>query len=210
MISGIDLGDWKNSAKLEEKGLDKNTVIILMGDNGYFLGERQMAGKWLLYDNSVRVPLIIYDPRAKGANESEELALNIDVPSTILDMAHLSQPSEWQGKSLKPIVDDNTNSLQRDTVLIEHIWEFANIPPSEGVRTKDWKYFRYVNDKSFEELYNLKEDPKETINLAKEESHQSVLTALRIKCDEIIIQNSDEYSKGPDELQVVLNKLPWN
>ena len=48
MISGIDLEIGKIRAKLKEKGLDKNTVIILMGDNGYFLGERQFAGKWLL------------------------------------------------------------------------------------------------------------------------------------------------------------------
>ncbi len=65
MIKGIDLEIAKIREKLKEKGMDKNTVIILMGDNGYFLGERQLAGKWLMYDNSVRVPLIVYDPRAK-------------------------------------------------------------------------------------------------------------------------------------------------
>ena len=88
MIAGIDLELGKIRKKLAAKGLDKNTVIILMGDNGYFLGERQFAGKWLMYDNSVRVPLIVYDPSAKRHLDSEELALNIDVPSTILDLAH--------------------------------------------------------------------------------------------------------------------------
>ena len=63
MIAGIDLEIQKIREKLKEKGIEKNTVIILMGDNGYFLGERQLAGKWLLYDNSIRVPLFIYDPR---------------------------------------------------------------------------------------------------------------------------------------------------
>ena len=71
MISGVDLEIKKIREKLAEKGLDKNTVIILMGDNGYFLGERQLAGKWLLYDNSIRVPLIVFDPRAKGRQDSE-------------------------------------------------------------------------------------------------------------------------------------------
>jgi len=208
MISGIDLEIGKIRAKLEEKGLDRNTIIVLMGDNGYFLGERQMAGKWLLYDNSVRVPLIIYDPRVNKSQKSEEMALNIDVPATILDIADVTQPAEWHGKSLMPIVVGEERSLNRDTVLIEHIWEFEHIPPSEGVRTRDWKYFRYVNEKSFEELYNLKENPKETKNLAKEEDYRSVLLALRKKCDVLIDEYSDNYSLAPNGLKVVLNELP--
>ena len=94
MIGGIDLEIAKIRKKLKEKGLDKNTVIILMGDNGYFLGERQLAGKWLMHDNSIRVPLIIYDPRSKGHKEIDEMALNIDVPATILDLAGLEQPAK--------------------------------------------------------------------------------------------------------------------
>ncbi|MGC9353598.1 MAG: sulfatase family protein, partial [Mariniphaga sp.] len=166
MIYGVDLEIAKIRAKLEEKGLDKNTVIILMGDNGYFLGERQLAGKWLMYDNSVRVPLIVYDPRENRHRDVDDMALNIDIPSTILDLAGVPQPESWHGKSLLPVVSGTQKSLDRDTVLIEHLWEFENIPPSEGVRTSEWKYFRYVNDKSWEELYNLKNDPKETENLA--------------------------------------------
>jgi len=208
MISGIDLEIGKIRTKLQEKGLDENTIIILMGDNGYFLGERQLAGKWLLYDNSVRVPLIIYDPRVEQANESEELALNVDIPSTILDMASIEPPVAWQGKSLKPIVNGQAKSLDRDTVLIEHIWEFDNIPPSEGVRTSDWKYFRYVNDKSFEELYDLKNDPEESINLVNDGNHKNVLLALRQKCDELIANHSDRYSIGPGGLEVTLDELP--
>ena len=130
------------------------------------------------------------------------MALNIDVPSTILDLAGLLQPETWHGKSLMPIVRKQTKSLTRDTVLIEHIWEFKNIPPSEGVRTKDWKYFRYVNDKSFEELYNLKEDPQEIINLVADPAYLDKLKSFRNKCDELIDKNSDHYSNGPTNLMV--------
>lgn len=202
MISGIDNEIAKIRVQLKKKGLDKNTVIILMGDNGYFLGERQLAGKWLLYDNSVRVPLIVYDPRVKKHQDSKELALNIDVPSTILDLAGIRPPDSWQGKSLMPIVRKQTKSLARDTVLIEHIWEFKNIAPSEGVRTKNWKYFRYVNDKSFEELYYLKDDPQEINNLAAHPEYLDKLRSFRNKCDELINKNSDDYSDGPTELTV--------
>jgi len=210
MISGIDREIAKIRTELKKKGLDKNTVIILMGDNGYFLGERQLAGKWLLYDNSVRVPLIVFDPRLKKQNDSKEMAMNVDVPSTILDFAGVEAPKAWQGKSLVPLISGKTTSIQRDTVLIEHIWEFENIPPSEGVRTKEWKYFRYVNDKSIEELYNLNTDPQEIDNLAKNDKYTSVLTNLRAKTDELIDRYSDSYSNGPMDLMVEFIRQPEN
>ncbi|WP_205164627.1 MULTISPECIES: sulfatase [Arenibacter] len=200
MISGIDREIAKIREELRKKGIDKNTVIILMGDNGYFLGERQLAGKWLLYDNSVRVPLIVFDPRLKKQKDSDALALNIDVPSTILDLAGIVQPETWQGKSLMPIANNSMKNFDRDTVLIEHLWEFENIPPSEGIRTKDWKYFRYVNDKSFEELYNLKDDPKEIHNLALDSKYNAKLQSFREKTDKLILELSDDYSKGPSNL----------
>jgi alpha-L-rhamnosidase len=80
-----------------------------------------------------------------------------------------------------PVVTGQQKSLNRDTILIEHLWEFENIPPSEGVRTAEWKYFRYVNDKSWEALYNLKTDPKETNNLANNPEYKNVLENLRNK-----------------------------
>ncbi|MDT7830525.1 sulfatase-like hydrolase/transferase [Pricia sp. S334] len=208
MISGIDREIAKIRAELKKKGLDQNTVIILMGDNGYFLGERQLAGKWLMYDNSVRVPLIVYDPRLGNQEDSDALALNVDVPSTILDLAGLQPPETWQGKSLMPLVSKKVKNLERDTVLIEHLWEFEHIPPSEGVRTQDWKYFRYVNDQSIEELYDLREDPQETENLASDERYRDKLKAFRQKTDELIYRYSDAYSNGPENLLIEFIRQP--
>ncbi len=208
MIAGVDLEIAKIRKQLVEKGLDKNTIIILMGDNGYFLGERQLAGKWLMYDNSIRVPLIVYDPRNLKHQDIDEMALNIDVPATILDLANVKQPPTWQGKSLMPIVNAQTKILNRDTILIEHLWEFAEIPPSEGVRTSDWKYFRYVNNKSEEELYDLKKDPKETTNLANNKKYRTQLLNLRAKCDAMIEEKSDASTAAPTSLTVETIRKP--
>ena len=207
MISGVDLEIGKIREKLAEKGLDKNTVIILMGDNGYFLGERQFAGKWLLYDNSIRVPLIIFDPRTEHQDIDVQVQ-NVDVPSTILDLAGIEAPSSWQGMSLLPLVQKEKSSLGRDTVLIEHIWEFQHIPPSEGVRTQEWKYFRYVNDKSVEELYHLVKDPKEINNLASDPAYREVLEKMRKSCDGLILKNSDPYSLPPGNLSLEFIREP--
>ena len=202
MIYGIDLEIAKIREKLKEKGLDENTVIIFMGDNGYFLGERQFAGKWLMYDNSVRVPLIIYDPLANKHLDTKEMGLNIDIPATILDYAGIEIPEIYQGKSLVPLVRGEEKTLQRDTILIEHLWEFEHIPPSEGVRTNEWKYMRYVNDKSSDELYNLKDDPKEINNLVSKPEYAEVLKKLRNKLEELTQKYADPYSGIPTGLTV--------
>ncbi|WP_298495833.1 sulfatase [uncultured Algibacter sp.] len=194
MLAGIDNEIAKIRTKLEAKGIADNTVIVLMGDNGFFLGERQISGKWLMYDNSLKVPLIIYDPRNKQHKDVDAMALNIDIPSTILDFANVEAPASWHGKSLKPFIDEKQVNLERDTVLIEHLWDFKNIAPSEGVRTKDWKYFRYVDNKSIEELYNLKDDPRETNNLVNDKQYKDVLNNLRAKCENLIEKYKDPYA----------------
>jgi arylsulfatase A-like enzyme len=185
MISGIDLEIGKIRRFLETRGMDKNTIIILMGDNGYFLGERQLAGKWLMYDNSLRVPLIIYDPRSQNHYDIEDMALNIDVPSTIFEFAGLEVPSAWQGKSLAGYTKGRSPAKDRQEFLCEHLWEVDIIPPSEGLRTKNWKYFRYRNDMQHEELYDLEQDPWEEHNLADEVEYRAKLEEMRTNCDQL-------------------------
>ncbi len=208
MITEIDSEIAKIRKKLAEKGLDKNTVIIVMGDNGYFLGDRQLADKWMMYDMSIRVPLIVYDPRVKQHKDINEMALNIDVPATIIDFLGIKQPQSWHGKSLRPMVTGEKKTLNRDTLLIEHLWEFDKIPPSEGIRTAQWKYFRYVNDKTTEELYNLKNDPLEVNNLAQNKDYQQVLKNLRTQCEQLIKKYADPYSGVPSGLMVEFIREP--
>ncbi len=213
MIAGIDNEIAKIRAELEQKGIADNTIIVLMGDNGFFLGERQISGKWLMYDNSIKVPLIVYDPRQDHHEDVDAVALNIDIPSTLLDFAGVAIPETWHGKSLKPLVYAEEKTTARDTILIEHLWDFKNIAASEGVRTKDWKYFRYVKDKTIEELYHLKNDPKETQNLAKDENYKDVLLKLRTKCDALIAHYADRNDLKPEDMSVVTGRtstFSWN
>ncbi len=208
MIHGIDLEIGKIRAKLKQRGLDQNTVIILMGDNGYFLGERQLAGKWLMYDNSVRVPLIVYDPRGPQHHDVTDMALNVDIPCTILDLAGVKRPKAYHGKSLIPLVSGQQNSLSRDTALVEHLWEFENIPPSEGIRTAQWKYFRYVNDNSEEALYNLVDDPQEIRNLAVVKQYRDILVSLRSQCDQMIHKYTSPDTGVPSGMMVEFIREP--
>lgn len=209
MISAVDQEIGRIRTELKKRNLDQNTVIVLMSDNGYFLGERQLADKWLLYDSAIRVPLVIYDPGVRSpVGKIPAMTLNIDIPATILDYAGIRTPGSWQGKSLVPLLTGETQTLLRDTLLFEHLWETKSIPPSEGVRTSDWKYFRYINDKSLEELYYLKGDPMETDNLASDSKYSKVLEAMRNKCDRLIQEYQDSASGLPGELSVDFPGVP--
>ncbi|MFO7853498.1 MAG: sulfatase-like hydrolase/transferase [Bacteroidota bacterium] len=122
MISGYDNVMKRVIAALEKKGLDKNTVIIYSADNGYYMGNRGFAGKWSHYEESLRVPLIIFDPRIpeNSINKlSEKMALNIDIPATILDYAGIQQADIFQGKSLLPLLDGDENNNWREGFVQE-------------------------------------------------------------------------------------------
>ena len=183
MITEIDNEIGQIRQQLKTKGIDDNTIIIVMGDNGYFLGDRQLADKWLMYDVSIRIPLIIYDPRVKKSSSIDEMVLNIDITKTMMDMAGVTAPKNYQGKSLTPLLVNNKAHLNRNAILIEHLWDNPDIPSSEAIRTERWKYFRYRLIKAPEELYDLKNDPLEKNNLASDKKYSTILDRLRKQCE---------------------------
>ena len=186
MIGGVDRELGKIREILTKKGIAENTIIVWMGDNGYFLGERQMAGKWLMYDNSVRVPLIIYDPRVKKHHDVEDMVANVDLAATILDFSGVKSDLKTHGISLVPYVYNGSSKDKRKELMIEHLWDFQPIPPSEGIRTEQWKYFRYRTIKATEELYDLENDPQELNNLASNTKYKIILQNMRDKLDQKI------------------------
>jgi len=190
MIGGVDneLGKIRNL--LKAKGIEDNTIIIWMGDNGYFLGERQMAGKWLMYDNSVRVPLIIFDPRVNRHHDVDDMVANVDLASTILDFAGVDAQLKTHGNSLVPYVKTGQSPFKREELLIEHLWDKESIPASEGIRTEKWKFMRYRNIKAQDELYDLISDPEELNNLAGDTDHSNVVLEMREKLDKKIAKYS--------------------
>lgn len=195
MITQVDNEIGKICNLLKDLGISDNTVIILASDNGYFLGERQLADKWLMYDGSIRIPMIIYDPRVKSKIIKDPV-LNIDIPSTILDLASIPQPDYYQGSSLLNYYQQKRKIPKRDAILFEHLWEKKEIPSSEGIRTDRWKYIRYRFIDAPEELYDLKKDPLETNNLIADPKHEKVIKKLRKECDEQIFKYSGKKFSG--------------
>jgi len=181
MISEVDSEIGRIRKILDEQGLADNTVIILMGDNGYFQGERQLAGKWLMYENSLRVPLIIYDPRSDFSGSIRDFGLNIDIAPTILGFAGVPIPASWEGESLADYVLGKRPAKKRKSFTVEHLWEVDIIPASQGTRWGNWKYFRYLDNPEWEELYNLDSDPLEVNNLIDDPKAKKILKKLKKK-----------------------------
>jgi len=188
MISGVDLAIGNLINELKKLELLDSTIIIMIGDNGYFLGERGFAGKWLLHDPSIRVPLIIFDPQ-RGLKRRglvfKQFALNIDIAPTILDLAGVSIPKGMQGSSLLTLFSVEPINWRKD-IFCEHLYNHPKIPQSEGIRTARWKYIRYINHPEFKELYDLQNDIFEEHNLAKNCQYHQKLLELDQRCNQMI------------------------
>lgn len=182
MVSGIDGAIQRFLKQLDEAGLADNTIIVYSADNGYHMGNRGFAGKWSHYEESLRVPLIVYDPRvpeAKRGQVTDALALNLDLPATFLDWAGIEVPSRYQGQSLQPVVAEGKPSDWRTETFHEHFAVRNRIPAFEGLRNEQFKYVRYFDHGNDEFLHDLKKDPDELVNLAKDPKHAEVLKAMR-------------------------------
>ena len=194
-ISGVDKAVGMIYEQLKTQGVADNTVIIYAGDNGYSLNERQLAGKWFGWEEDLRIPLIVFDPRNKAAQgkENKEMALNIDIAPTILDLAGVKAPTSYQGTSLVPLLNNNTDVTWRKEFFFEHMYQPSrvSIPPTVGIRTEQWKYVDfYKND--FQQLYDLKNDPDENVNLANSPEHQTIIQDLSERTDKYIKFYADQ------------------
>ncbi len=177
LITGVDETVGRILKILQERGAANRTVILFSSDNGFYLGERGFAGKWYPHEVSIRVPLLIYDPRLPQplrGQRRQELVLSIDLAPTILELAGLPIPPEMQGRSLLPLLRGEKPSW-REEFYYEHLFEHPKIPKTQGVRTTRYKYFRYLVDPPYEELYDLQKDPHEATNLAQDPAYREVV-----------------------------------
>jgi arylsulfatase A-like enzyme len=183
LVTGIDREIGRVVAELRDRGLADNTLIVFTSDNGFFLGERGMADKWLMYEPSIRVPLIVFDPRLPDAARGksvELMTLNIDLAPTLLDYAGVSIPAAMQGRGLRRLVHGQPPVDWRADWFYEHHTQPKILPPSEGVRTERWKYVRWMAaEPNAEELYDLRADPQEEHDLAADPARRDTLERLR-------------------------------
>jgi len=184
LIYGVDTALGMIRQELERQGVAKNTVIILTSDNGYNCGAHRFGGKVLPYEEGSRAPLIIYDPRidaSAGGKRCRAVTGNIDMMPTIMDFAGLPIPTNVDGKSLRPLLD-NPKGRVREAMAILNVW--GNVPTHEmAIVSERYKYIHWFfageGMQAAEELYDRQADPYEMTNLADNPEMRSVLEKMQ-------------------------------
>ena len=171
--------------ELKKQGVLDNTLVIFTGDNGYFLGERGLADKWYPYEESIRVPLIVYDPRMPPAARGKtngDFVLNVDIAPTILAAANVAAPKTMQGRDFAPLYREakKPDIPWRDDFFYEHpiILSKDRIPSSQALVRHDAKYILWPDFKD-EELFDLEADPQEQKNLIADPAREKQLTEMK-------------------------------
>jgi arylsulfatase A-like enzyme len=188
LITEVDEAVGRLVDELKAQGVYENTLIALIGDNGYFHGDRGLADKWYPYEQALRVPLIVRDPRVQSRQRGttrDQLALNIDLAPTIVSAAGLSVPDAMQGRDLSPLYLSANVPGWRDEFFYEHptITSRDRIPASQGVIRRDWKYVSWP-EFDYEQLFNLEEDGQEIQNVADDPAHDRQRATMRQKLEE--------------------------
>ena len=188
LITEVDAAIGRLVDELKAQGVYENTLIVFIGDNGYFHADRGLADKWYPYEQALRVPLVVRDPRlpARGRGATrDEVALNIDVAPTLLAAAGVAVPDVMQGRDLSPLYLGDGVPGWRDEFFYEHptITSRDRIPSSQGVIRRDWKYV-YWPEFEYEQLFNLKSDPEEIRNLVDDPASASELSKMRQRLTE--------------------------
>ena len=166
-VKGVDENVGRLLDALDRLGLAEDTVVVYSSDNGFFLGEHCSGDKRALYEESLRVPMLVRYPRLFGKGRVvDEMVLNIDLAPTFLELAGLDPHPAMQGMSWKALAEGAQAVPWRDGFLMQYYKELGNVPTCYGIRTRTHKLVVYPNVPEWDQLFDLEKDPYEIRNLA--------------------------------------------
>ncbi|MEN9632004.1 MAG: Choline-sulfatase [Verrucomicrobiota bacterium] len=198
MLAAVDEGLGQILAELEKQGTLNQTVVMVIGDNGYFYGEHGLSEeRRLAYEESIRLPLLVrYPPRVKAGAAPTGMALTTDLAPTILDLAGAPALPGIDGRSLLPLFT-HTPGDWRKSFLIEYTTDIV-FPRMlkmgyDAVRTEHYKYIRYRELNDMNELYDLPADPYELANLIAEPAAAPARQQMEAELKQIISSSSAQW-----------------
>ncbi len=182
-IASVDDNIGRVLDYLDEADLADNTIVIYTSDQGFYLGDHGWFDKRFMYEESLRMPLIIRHPgQTKAGSKSDDLVMNLDFGPTMLAFAGAKKPYDMQGESFKTILQSNTPKDWRKAIYY-HYYEHPGehmVKRHYGIRTQRYKlmHFYYDNIDAWE-LYDLKKDPREMNNVYSQASYKSIIEQLK-------------------------------
>ncbi len=193
-VRGVDDGIARLLEYLEDEGELQNTVVMYTSDQGFMLGEHDYIDKRWMYEESLRIPLVVRYPAKVAANSrNDDLVNNTDLAPTLLELAGVEVPSLMQGRSLMPLLEGNTPEDWRTSTYYRYWMNYAHhdVPAHYGIRTKEFKLIFFYGlpldapgAKTADttpgwELYDLREDPLEARNVYGQAAYRETAEELK-------------------------------
>jgi arylsulfatase A-like enzyme len=180
-IASVDDNIGRMLDYLDESGLADNTVVIYSSDQGFYLGDHGWYDKRWMYEESLRMPLIVRWPGVtKPGSTDAHLAQNLDFAETFLEIAGVEPPADMQGRSLTPLLKGEPPADWRKSIYY-HYWEFPAVHMVNrhyGVRTDRYKLICYYELDEWE-LFDLDQDPDELKSVYDDPAYAGTIEELK-------------------------------
>lgn len=206
---------------LKEEGLDKNTIVIYVSDQGYFLGEHGFFDKRMMYEESLRMPFVIrYPKEIPAGTRNNDIILNTDFAALLADYAGVKTPSRSQGRSFRENLKGNTPPNWRSAMYYRY-WTHHEIRPAHfGIRDKQYKLIFLYGDRLETkgsdnvsttpswEFYDLSTDPYEDKNQYNNPAYAEVI--VKMKKDLLKLrEETEDTDSGSARMQEIMEKYYW-
>nr|WP_299170294.1 sulfatase [uncultured Allomuricauda sp.] len=187
-VKAVDEGVGKILDYLEERGLHQNTLVVYTSDQGFYLGEKGWFDKRFMYEESLRMPLLMQWPKVIAPKSSTNaMVQNLDFAPTFLDVAGgKTYTTEMQGVSFRALFDDPKKDF--NDAIYYHYYDypaFHMVKKQYGVRTKRYKLIHFYDDIDQWEFYDLLEDPKELYNVINDKAYSNQIATMHQKLDSL-------------------------
>jgi arylsulfatase A-like enzyme len=207
-VQAVDDGVGRMLEYLEQKNLAQDTLVIYTSDQGFFLGEHGWYDKRFMYEESLRMPLLMrYPRRIPSGSVNRNMVLNLDFAPTFLDLAGLEKPANMQGRSFAPMLGGRAPRDWRKAMYYRYWMHLAHhgVPAHYGVRTDRYKLIYYYGDPLGTagsvnkptapewELFDLKEDPREMNNVYSTPRYSRVVRELKAE----LVRLQKHYGDAP-------------
>ncbi len=184
---------------LDETGLARNTIVIYTSDQGFYLGDHGWFDKRFMYEESLRMPLLVRYPGViEPGSVNSDMVLNLDFAETFLDWAGIPIPGDMQGASIRPLLCGKTPSDWRRSMYY-HYFEYPGahmVKRHYGIRTRRYKLIHFYNDIDAWELYDLERDPGELNNIYGTPENADLVMRLKGELGRLQMLYSDTIGSG--------------
>lgn len=181
---------------LDKNDLSRNTIVIYLSDQGFYMGEHGWFDKRFMYEESFRTPMVMRYPGViKPGSKINASILNLDLAPTLMEIGNAKIPNDVQGKSFLPLLKHEP--YKQRTAMYYHYYENGvhSVSPHFGVKTKRYKLIRFYEKVNSWELFDLEKDPHEMRNIYNEKSSAKIIAVLKPQLSKLIDEYKDEEAR---------------